>query len=183
MCRTCLAVGGEKLSYDGETASKYIILPTTKILVNRTIFTPIARFAWVDLAKFYYGTPMHEYEYMKIKYYEIPDEIIQKYNLDKILHTYGYMYLEIIKDIPGMNQSGKINNDQITKHLNKYGYHPWRHMPSLWKHEKRYIKFNLLIDDFGINYQGKENIEYLWNDLEDLYVIPVDLKGATFLVI
>ena len=67
---------------------------------------------------------MHEYEYMKIKYYEIPDEIIQKYNLDKILHTYGYMYLEIIKDIPGMNQSGKINNDQITKHLNKYGYHP-----------------------------------------------------------
>ena len=66
--RVRLTVGGDKLDYAGDTKTQCASLTTVKILLNSTISTPGARFATIDMKEFYYGTPMSEYEYMKIQY-------------------------------------------------------------------------------------------------------------------
>ena len=45
----------------------------------------------------YYRTPMDKYECMKIKHAEIPTDIANYYNIDKIVHTNGNVYIEIQK--------------------------------------------------------------------------------------
>ena len=68
--RNC--AGGDKLVYDGPTATQCASLTTTKILLNSTISTPGARFTCTDVKNFYYDTPMAIFEYMKINIKNIP---------------------------------------------------------------------------------------------------------------
>ena len=124
-------VGGDKLIYEGDTATQCASLTTAKLLLNSTISIPDAQFSCIDIKNMSYGTPMSEYKYMKIKYLEIPQEVVNKYNLDNIVAEDGYIYMEIRKGMPGLKQAGKIANDRLTKHLNKYGYRPCPHTPTL----------------------------------------------------
>ena len=59
--------------------------------------------------------------------------------------------------MPGLKQSGKIANDRLKKHLEKYGYEPMIHTPELWKHTYRDIFFTLVVDNFGIKYPNIKN--------------------------
>ena len=48
---------------------------------------------------------MKEYEYMKIRYSKIPPDVVQHYNLDKLVHSDGHVYLDIQKGMPGLKQA------------------------------------------------------------------------------
>ena len=179
--RVRLTVGGDKLTYHGLTATQCASLITTKILLNSTVSTPDARWGSLDIKNFYYGTPMIEYEYMKIKLSEIPQDVTEHYKLNEIVHSDGYVYIEIRKGMPGLKQAGRIANDRLVEHLAQYGYHPTPNTPALWTHETRNISFALVVDDFGVKYVGKENFDHLVAALKDLYEITVDEKGSKFL--
>ena len=179
--RVRLTVGGDKLPYSGITATKCASLTTAKLILNSTVSTPGARFGCIDIKNMYYGTPMKEYEYMKVKLSEIPDDVIQHYKLNTLAHTDGYVYMEIRKGMPGLKQAGKIANDRLMKHLDKYGYRPCPITPALWKHETNGVTFALVVDDFGVKYVGQENFDHLINALNDLYTITVDHDGKNFL--
>ena len=178
--RVRLTVGGDKLPYSGITTTQCASLTTAKLLMNSTISTPGARFGCIDIKNMYYGTPMDTYEYMKIKYDEIPPDVVAHYRLNEIVHN-GYVYMEIQKGMPGLKQAGKIANDRLTKHLDKYGYQPCPHTPALWKHESNGVTFALVVDDFGVKYVGERNFQHLINALNDLYTITVDPDGKSFL--
>ena len=77
--RTRITVGGDRLDYNGPTTTETADITTSKILFNSTISTPGAKFMGIDIKNFYLGTPMKEYEYIKIHLSKIPDEIIEKY--------------------------------------------------------------------------------------------------------
>ena len=64
----------------------------------------------LDIKDFYYGTAMARYEYMKLSLACIPDKMIEQYSL-RTLSSDGWVYLEIRKGMPGLNQSGRIAND------------------------------------------------------------------------
>ena len=179
--RVRLTVGGDKLPYSGITSTKCASLTTAKLLLNSTISTPGARFGCIDIKNMYYGTPMDEYEYMKVKLSEIPSDVIKYYKLDNLAHTDGYVYMEIRKGMPGLKQAGRIANDRLVKHLDKYGYRPCHVTPALWKHESNGVTFALVVDDFGVKYVGQENFDHLVNALKDLYTITVDPDGKSFL--
>ena len=55
----------------------------------------------IDINNFYLGTPMKVFEYMKIKYDTIPQEIKDKYNLQELEHD-GYVYIEVQKGMYGL---------------------------------------------------------------------------------
>ena len=116
-----LTVGGDKLTFDGDTTTQCASLITTKILLNSVISTPNARFGTIDIKNMYYGTPMKDYEYMRIKFSEIQTKVVEKYNLQKFQHN-GWVYLQIRKGMPGIKQAGKIANERLTKHLERYVY-------------------------------------------------------------
>ena len=55
----------------------------------------------------------------------------------------------------GLKQAGKIANDDLTKHLDQYGYRPSRNTPGLWLHDRQKINFTLVVDDLGVKYSNK----------------------------
>ena len=162
------------------TVTQWEGFPTTKILFNSTVSTPGARFCTFEIKDFYYGSPMEYCKYMRIQLSSIPQDVIDQYNLETIKHD-GWVYINIKKIMPGLKQAGKIDNDHLWTHLEKYGYAPFWHTPDLWKNETRDIILILVVDDFGIKLTSSQDSEHLSSELEDLYVTTKDCEGTNVL--
>ena len=97
-----------------------------------------------------------------------------------MLSSDGWVYLKNRKGMPGLNQSGRIANDQLKTHLAKFGFAPVPRTPALWKHDTKPIWFSLVVDNFGVKYIGKENADHLIQALHKLYTISVYWTGSLF---
>ena len=97
-------------------------LPTTKMLWNSVQLTPNAKFITADVANFYLGTPMKCPEYMRLPYKIIPQDIIDKYDLDKIVEN-DWVYVRIIRGMYGLPHAGFIAHELLTKRLEKADYY------------------------------------------------------------
>ena len=128
--RTRLTVGGNLLSYDGDLYTETTDIITIKLLLNSVLSTPGAKFMTANINFFYLGTPMEVHEYMKIKYDMIPQEIKEKYNLEKIVHN-RYVYIEMGKGMYGLKQAGILENKNLEKLLKEDGYGKTEHTPGL----------------------------------------------------
>ena len=53
---------------------------TAKLMWNSVISTPGARYAGMDIKNFYLGTPMKDYEYMKMPLKMFPEHVRKQYN-------------------------------------------------------------------------------------------------------
>ena len=82
--------------------------------------------------------------------------------------------------MPGLKQAGRIANDRIKAHLANFGFAPVPRTPALWKHTNKPITFSLVVDDFGVNYIGKENADHLIQALQNFYTISIDWIGSLF---
>ena len=178
--RTRITVGGNLINYPDDVTTKTAEISTAKILINSTISTPNAKFCVLDIHNFYLGTPMQRYEYMFIHIDDIPDDIIQQYNLTEISRN-GKVYVEIRKGMYGLPQAGILANKHLQQNLAHFGYYQSKHTPGLWKHKTRPITFVLVVDDFGVKYEGKEHVWHLVNALQKFYTkISVDWEGKLF---
>ena len=124
---------------------------------------------------------MERYEYMRIHLRDIPNEIIEAYNLLAIADTDGYAYVEIRKGMYGLPQAGILANKLLQKRLANHGYYPTKHTPGLWRHKTRPISFTLVVDDFGIQYVGKEHALHLLNALEENYEVTIDWEAKLYI--
>ena len=120
---------------------------------------------------------MYGYEYMKISLDIVPKKIIHQYNL-RALASNGWVYMEICKGMTGLKQARRITNDRLQLHLSKFGYAPVARTPSLWKHATKNIIFSLVVDDFGVNYVGKDNSDHLIQALKNLYTASIYWDGS-----
>ena len=126
-----------------------------------------------DIANFYLNNIMNRYEYMKLPLDIIPEEFIQQYSLRNLAHK-GFVYMETQKLIYGLPQGGKIANDKLKLHLDKFGYEPSPTTPGLWRHQTCPLQFLMVVDDFGIKYEHQEDITHLLNVLKTIYKISED---------
>ena len=122
---------------------------------------------------------MARYEYMKLALACIQDEIIEQYSL-RTLSSDGWVYLEIRKGMPGLNQAGRIANDQLKAHLAHFGFTPVPRIPALWKHDTKPILFSVVVDDFGVKYIRKKNADHLIQALQKLSTISINWTGSLF---
>ncbi len=89
----------------------------------------------INISNFYLNSPLPHPEFIKIKHSNIPDKIINKYNLrDKATPT-NSVYIITTKRMYGLLQAGLIANELLKKHLNKHGYHQSKLVPGLREHE------------------------------------------------
>jgi hypothetical protein len=102
--RVRLTVGGDRLDYSGNVATATTDITTFKILINITLSTEYAAMMMMDIKNYYLGTPLPQFEYMKMLLLRFPDEIVQKYNL-KALAVDGWVYIEIRKGMLGLKQA------------------------------------------------------------------------------
>jgi hypothetical protein len=111
----------------------------------------------------------------------IPQEIIDEYILTDIMEANGWCYVEICKAIYGLKESGFIANQELKVILAKQGYIPSKFTPGLFTHKTRSIAFSLVVYDFGVKYEKKEDMDHLVKTLGDRYPIKVDLKAEFYL--
>jgi hypothetical protein len=173
-------VGGNLVDYPGNVSTPTAAMTTAKLLFNSVVSTPHALFGAFDIANFYLGTPLYRPEYMRIPVWALPAVIIEQYQLTGLVHN-GYVLVEINKGMYGLPQAGLIAYERLVKHLAKYGYHPCRHTDGLWRHDTRPILYSLVVDDFGIQYVGREHADHLLAALRDLYTVTVDWEGTKYL--
>ena len=69
-----------------------------------------------------------------------------------------------------------VNNYTVRPH----GYVEATHTPGIWKHVSRPISFTLVVDDFGIKYEGKEHAQHLIETLQKYYTVEIDWEGSLY---
>jgi hypothetical protein len=119
-------------------------------------------------------TPLKRPEYVKIKLRDIPAEIIVKYKLRDIATADGNVYIKAAKFMYGIPHTGLLANEQLEKLLNKHGYWQRKLVPGLWKHDTRPIFFTLVVDNFGVKYTQREDVNHLKTVLERNYTVTAD---------
>ena len=80
------------IKYNRELTTRTADMLTPKILWNSVISTKGARYAGFNIENFYLGTPMKEYEYMRMPMKIFPKHIIHQHNLRKHAIN-GYVYV------------------------------------------------------------------------------------------
>jgi hypothetical protein len=120
--RTRLVAGGDQVHYPGDAGTPTADLLTVKLLINSIISTPGAKFMTMDIKYFYLNTPMTRYKYMRLKISDMPDEVIEHYNLREIATPDGFIYCEIQKGMYGLPQAGIIAQELLADRLRNHGY-------------------------------------------------------------
>ena len=122
---------------------------------------------------------MKRSEYVRIKFSDIPQEFIKEYDLSKAAQN-GWIYFEIPRGFYGLPQSGQLANDLLRTRLEKAVYYEASTTPGLWSHKWRPVQFGLLVENFVIEYVGKDHALHLLETLELNYDITTDWEGTKF---
>jgi hypothetical protein len=177
--RTHLTVGGDHIEYPGDISTRTAGVTTAKILINSVISTQGTTFLVIDINNFYLNTPLGRYEYMVINLASLPQETIDKYDLNKLAQD-GKVYIEIQKDMYGLPQAGILANKLLQRNLAKDGYRPTTHTNGLWTHNTRTISLSLVVDDLRVKYVGREHAEHLMACIKKNYSISSDRNGTAY---
>jgi len=180
--RTRLTVGGDRLPYEADAGSPAASLLETKLILNSTISDSDIgpKFAYADLKDHFLATPMQDPEYMRLKYKYIPDDIKQKYKLADKVTSDGYVYIKIGKGMYRLKQASILAFQHLVRQLAPHGYRPCPYTTGLWEHDTRLTKFCLCVDDFGIKYFCKDDLNHLLDTLRKYYKISVDMDGKNY---
>jgi len=178
--RVRATAGGDRINYPYEVSSKTAELDTSKMLFNSVVSTPDSRFLTLDLANYFLSTKqMERSEFAKLPLSVFPQCFIDEHNLLAISHK-GFVYIQIDGGMYGLPQASYLANKQLVSKLIPAGFVEARHTPGLFRHTSKPIMFALIVDDFGIQYTGKANAEYLISELTKHYDVTVDWTGTEF---
>jgi len=86
-----------------------------KTLFNSVISTQGAKFMILDISNFYLMTPPTQPEYMRVKLTDIPQEIIDEYNLKDKATPDGSIHIVATKGMYGLPQAGLLANELLEK--------------------------------------------------------------------
>ena len=134
----------------------------------------------LDLKDFFLMSPMPVPEFMKIHIKNFPPDIIEFYKLQQKVTPDGYIYIRIKKGMYGLKQAALLGYENLIKNLKPHGYYPIPHTDGLWKHHTKPITFCLCVDDFGIKYFHKSDVQHLISSLKRSYDVSEDWSGKNF---
>ena len=94
----------------------------------------------------------------------------------------GWVYFEIRRGCYGLPQSVILANKQLHKRLEKEVYYKAHTKPGLWRHKWRPNIFYLIVDDFGVEYVGKQHVDHRDSVLKKYHNSSKDYDGINMLV-
>jgi hypothetical protein len=177
--RIRITAGGNLINYPGELTTRTADITTSKLHWNSVLSTQKAKYMCLDLKNFYLSAPLDRYEYMRIPLELFPPWIVAQYNLLTKVHR-GHIYLEMRRAVWGLPQAGILANKLLRKRLAPHGYYECKQTPGLWKHTSRPISFTLVVDDFGVKYTNKKDIDHLIDCLKTDYELTEDWDGDLY---
>ncbi len=177
--QTRITIGGNTINYTSDCGTKTGSLETVKRVINSTLSTPGAKYMTADLSNFYLNTPLDRPECARIQLSVIHQEVIDEYKLKQYAHN-GWIYYELSNGMYGLKQAGKLANDLLSERVLKHGYYQCATTPGLWRHKWRPVIFVLIVDDFGIQYTGRQHAEHLLAAHQENYEVTTDWDGTKF---
>ena len=135
-------------------------METVKLHLNSVLSTRNAQYCTANISNMYLYSLLPDAQYVCFQYSLIPPEIIKHYSLDNKVVD-GYVYAKIKRAWYGLKEAGKIAHNNLVAHLKKYGYIK-TNTAGLFRHKHRDIKFTLVVDNFGIKYTKKEDVDHLF---------------------
>ena len=144
-------------------------MQTVKFHLNSVLSDINALYLVADI-KNYFNTPMNRYKYMRIPEEHIPQDIMQQYDLKRLIVN-NHVIVEIRKGMYGLPHADLIDQKRFNAHLAKFSHYKYEFKPGLYGHKTRKTTFTLVVDDFGIKYNTKDDANHLLNCLHSLYDI------------
>lgn len=172
-------VDGNRVFYPGDMYTSSADITTIKCLLNSVVSTSDARFMALDIKNFYLNTTMKRKEHMLVHKRMIPPEIIIAYNLQNMFHN-DHTLMEISKEMYGFPQAGRLVYGKLAGVLSEVGFEVTTHTPGLFNQKTRPIIFCLVVDDFGVKYTSKNDVEFLLALLRKHYALTADWEGRQF---
>ena len=123
----------------------------------------------LDIKNFYLNTPLARYKYIRLKLRNLPDDVIEEYNLKDKTTNYVFVYVEVRKGMYVLPQAGLLAHIMLKDRFKNHGYEQSKLTPGFWKHKGRPIFFTLVVDDFRVKYFGKKHARHLVSVLKDHY--------------
>ena len=84
-----------------------------KLLLDSTVSTLNENFMTIDDKDFYLNTPMAQSEYLRLKLSDLPESVVQNYNMAEKATRDGFLYMEIKREMYGLPQSGLITQQSM----------------------------------------------------------------------
>ena len=81
----------------------------------------------------------------------------------------GYIHLEMRQAVWGLPQAGILANKRLQRKLAPFGYFESTNTPGLRYHESCPITFTLVVDNFGVKYENKDNVDHLIASIKGLH--------------
>ena len=135
----------------------------------------------MDISNFYIHTALQDYQYMRFHINMVPQEIINKYNLNKIVEPDRYCYTEIRKAMYGLKESAFFANKELKRILALEGYVPAKFTPGLFVHKTQDIAFSLVVDNFGIKYINKKDAKHLLETIQQRFPVKAEWEPTFYL--
>jgi hypothetical protein len=114
--RIRIVVGGNLITYKGNTHMHTADLTTSKLLWNSVLSTDGAQYMCINIKNFYLMAALDYYKCMKIPVALFPEWIKKQYNADTHARD-GFVFLEIRQAVRGLPQAGILANNLSRKHL------------------------------------------------------------------
>lgn len=178
--RIRFTVGGDRLSYDGDTATRTSDLTTFKLCINAVLSHPSRKACTIDLSDFYLCHRLEEPEFMRIHHSLVPQVVQDHYDVTTYTNADGYVYVRIDGGMYGLKQAGRISNDALVKHLSNFDFIECPFTPGLFRHRSRDIFFCLVVDDFFVGYADDQDAHYLLTALTTKYQATIDWAAELF---
>jgi hypothetical protein len=80
----------------------------------------------------------------------------------------------------GLAQAGILSNKRLRRKLAPFRYVECKNTPGLWHHETRPISFTLVVDNFGVKYVNKEDVDHLIASIKTTYSLTKDWTGNLY---
>ena len=76
--------------------------------------------------------------------------------------------------------AGILATQKLVRRLEPKGYATCKHTKGLWRHKCIPITFSLVVDNFGVKYEGKNNAKQLIHTTKEHYKMSKDWGGKRY---
>jgi hypothetical protein len=122
---------------------------------------------------FYLTTALEYFEYMKIPLLLFPVWTIEQYNL-KEWALDSWVYIKMRQAVWGLRQADILANKHLHRKLMPFGYNESTNTPGLWHDESKLITVTLVVDNFGVTFADKANVDHLISSIKRTYTLTKD---------
>ena len=87
----------------------------------------------------------------------------------------------IRKAIYRLKENGKLANINLQAVLATEGYRPCCFTHGLYKYDTKDISYSLVVDDFGVKFTNKDDIDHLLAAIKEKYPLKIDWDGTKYI--